>query len=129
MTPEQQGLPLKARDSLEAARLLHSHGQHGFAAARAYYTMFYLAETFLLGEGLAFSSHAAVHAAFGRHFAKTGRVPSEFHRYLSRGMVTRHTADYAIQPVSEEEAAEQIARAEKFLAAAEQLLVVAEPEP
>jgi len=62
LTPEQQALVQKARDSLKAARLLHANGQHGFAASRAYYTMFYLAEALLLREGLAFSKHGAVHA-------------------------------------------------------------------
>jgi len=122
MTTEQQALLGKARQSLAAARLLQADGQHGFAAARAYYTMFYLAEVFLLGEGLTFSSHAAVQGAFGERFARTGRVPREFHRYLVRGMEVRHQADYDTVPVSEEEAAEQIARAEKFLALAQKML-------
>jgi hypothetical protein len=36
--------------------------------------MFYLAEAFLDGEGLAFSSHSAVIGEFGRIFAKSGRM-------------------------------------------------------
>lgn len=122
MTSEQQALVEKAKESLAAARLLHANRQYGFAAARAYYTMFYLAEAFLLGEGLTFSKHSAVHAAFGQRFAKTGRVPAEFHRYLQRGQETRHQADYGTAPVSESESAEQIARAEKFLALAQKML-------
>jgi uncharacterized protein (UPF0332 family) len=82
MMPEQQGLLLQARKSLAAAKLLHKEGYHSFAASRAYYTMFYVAEAFLLGKGLAFSKHSDVHAAFGEHFVKTGAVPSEFHQYL-----------------------------------------------
>ena len=42
--------------------------------------MFYVAEAFLLNEGLTFSSHAAVISAFGRDFARTGRALLEFHR-------------------------------------------------
>jgi uncharacterized protein (UPF0332 family) len=96
VTEQQRALVDKASDSLQAARLLHEHGQHSFAASRAYYAMFYLAEAVLLGEGKAFSKHAAVHAAFGERYAKTGLLPSELHRYLIEGM-------------------EQIARAEEFL--------------
>ena len=55
-------------------------------------TMLYITEAFLLGQGLAFSRHSAVHAAFGEHFVKTGVVPSEFHRYLIRGMEVRHAS-------------------------------------
>jgi len=119
----------KAKQSLDAARLLHAHGQHGFAAARAYYTMFYLAEAFLLAEGMAFSKHTAVHAAFGERFAKRGVVPTEFHRYLIRGLEVRHLGDYATSPFSEAEAAEQIGRADKFLRLAEEVLGASEDEP
>jgi len=56
--------------------------------------MFYVAEAFLLGKGLAFSKHSVVPTAFGEHFAKTGIVPQEFHRYLLRGMEVRHAGDY-----------------------------------
>ena len=115
MTPEQEGLVEKAQQSLEAARLLHTNSQHAFAAARAYYAMFYLAEAMLLGEGLSFSRHAGVVAAFGQHFAKTGRAPAELHSYLIRGLEVRHLADYSTMPVSAAEATEQIQRADEFL--------------
>ena len=94
MMPEQADLLRQAHDSLAAAKILDAEGYHGFAASRAYYTMFYITEVFLLGQGLAFSRHSAVHAAFGEHFVKTGVVPPEFHRYLIRGMEVRHAGDY-----------------------------------
>ena len=122
MTPEQQALIEKARQSLEAARLLHANGQPSFAAARAYYAMFYAAEALLLGESQAFSKHSAVIAAFGERFAKTGRVPVELHRYLIRALEVRQVADYSTTAVSEQEATEQIARAEEFLRLADSLL-------
>ena len=71
---EQGDLLSQARESIAAARLLRNSGFHGYAASRAYYAMFYVAEAFLLGRGLSFSRHAAVHAAFGEHFAKPGLV-------------------------------------------------------
>jgi uncharacterized protein (UPF0332 family) len=70
MTDEQRELLLKAQQSLEAARLLLSNNFPDYAASRAYYAMFYIAETFLEGEGFSFSKHSAVIAAFGREFAK-----------------------------------------------------------
>ena len=60
MIPEQIALLTKVGESLRAARLLATNELLDFAASRAYYTMFYVAEAFLLGEGLTFSSHAAV---------------------------------------------------------------------
>ena len=71
---------------MSAAQLLQAEGYAGFVVSRAYYAMFYITEGFLLGKGLAFSKHSGVQAAFGTHFAKTGVVPPEFHRYLIRSM-------------------------------------------
>ena len=123
MTPEQRDLLDYASESLAAARELQQSGHPGFAASRAYYTMFYIAEALLLGQGLAFSKHGAVHAAFGQHFAKTGIAPVEFHRYLLGGFEVRLTGDYGRpKRVSREQAAEQIDRAEQFIQLAERLI-------
>lgn len=123
MTPEQISLLRKAHESLRAARLLAANELPDFAASRAYYTMFYIAEAFLLGEGLAFSSHAAVISAFGREFARTRRIPVEFHRYLIDAQDKRNRGDYGIDSaITEAQAAEQITHAEGFLELAERLL-------
>lgn len=71
MTDEQRELLLKAQQSLAAAKLLLANHYPDYAASRAYYTMFYIVEAFLEGEGLSFSKHSAVIAAFGREFAKS----------------------------------------------------------
>ena len=123
MTPEQKNLIEQANESLSAAKLLYREGYYGFAAAKAYYTMFYIAEAFLLGKDLAFSKHSGVHAAFGEHFSKTGIVPPEFHRYLIRGMEIRHIGDYSMgKNISPEESAEQISNAEQFIKLAEKII-------
>jgi uncharacterized protein (UPF0332 family) len=123
MTPSQEKLRGAARESLSAARLLHREGHHGFAASRAYYAMFYVAEAVLLGKGLAFSKHSAVHAAFGEHFVRTGLLPSRLHRALIHGMELRLTGDYDYtEEVSPEDAAEQIAEAEFFMDVAGKIL-------
>ena len=82
MTSEQEALLRKAHSSLAAARLLADQQYYDFSISRAYYVIFYVAQAFLAGDGLSFSKHSAVIAAFGQHFAKTGRVPLEYHRYL-----------------------------------------------
>ena len=129
MTPQQAALVNKAQRSLRAARLLQEKGFHGYAASRAYYTMFYVAEAFLQAEGLTFSKHSAVIAAFGQHFARPGRVPAEFHRHLIDAEDLRKVADYHTPlHVSEHDAEEQIAWAEKFLELAERLIGPLPPE-
>ncbi len=123
MTPEQEALLIKAQDSVRAASLLADAGLYDFAVSRSYYAMFYVAEAFLLGAGLAFSRHAGVIAAFGERFAKTGHVPVEFHRYLIEGQDKRNVGDYQIGPgLTAEQATEQIARAEQFLSLARRQL-------
>ena len=123
MKPEQIALFRKAAESLRAAELLATNVLFDFAASRAYYTMFYVAEAFLLNEGLTFSSHAAVISAFGRDFARTGRVPVEFHRYLIDAQDLRNQGDYDIDSaITEAEANQLIAQAEQFLELAERLL-------
>lgn len=104
-----------AGDSLDAAELLFSEDFAAYAASRAYYAMFYLAEAFLSTRGLAFSKHSSVISAFGREFAKSGIVPTHFHRYLIRAGEIRLLADYRGAPISGEEAQIQIDRGREFL--------------
>ena len=123
MSPEQRVLLERARDSLAAAKSLDGLGYHGFAASRAYYAMFYLAEAFLIGKGLAFSKHSAVHAAFGQHFVKTGLVEPEYASHLAAAMETRHVGDYGQQQkVRPEESRTTIDRAELFIELANRLI-------
>ncbi len=121
MTPEQKALLEKAQDSLGAAELLAKNEYYDFAVSRAYYCMFYLAEAFLLGEGSAFSKHSSVIAAFGQLFAKPGRVPFQFHRYLIEAADSRILGDYDSGSGLSKEAVElQISRAKEFLALAKE---------
>lgn len=123
MNAEQAALLRKASASLQAARLLADQNYPEFSVSRAYYAMFYVAQALLLGEGLSFSKHSAVIAAFGKEFAKPGRVPAEFHRYLIEGQTSRAAGDYeAVSGFTKEEAFNQMRRAERFLELAEELL-------
>lgn len=123
MTKDQQELLQEARDSIDAAKLLLKGGFCGYAASRAYYAMFYIAEAFLEGEGLSFSKHSAVISAFGKEFARDGKSPHHFHRYLIEAQALRHSGDYGVRnAVEPDQAQEQIARAEEFLYFAEHTL-------
>ena len=129
MTEDQLDLLTDARDSLAAARLLLQSGFPGYAASRAYYAMFYVAEAFLESKGLAFSKHSAVIAAFGQHFAKTGQVPTEHHTFLIEAQEMRHKGDYGgTGSVEADQAAKQIERAEQFLSVAEKQIGSIPPE-
>lgn len=94
MTDAQRQLLEEAASSLAAAEILFSTGYPGYAASRAYYSMFYVAQAFLLAEGLSFSKHAGVIAGFGKHIALAGKVPIETHRWLIEAQELRQAGDY-----------------------------------
>jgi uncharacterized protein (UPF0332 family) len=117
----------RAEESLSAAELLLEEDFAGFAASRAYYAMFYLAEAFLSTRGLASSKHSGVVGMFGHEFAKSGIVPAHFHRYLIRAGELRLLADYHSRPISDEEAQIQIDRGREFLEFARQYFAGRQP--
>jgi len=94
MNQEQIKLLDKAAKSLEVAIQINESGYPEFSASRSYYSMFYIAEAFLLKEGLSFSKHSAVIGAFGREFASKQRIPVEYHRYLIEAEALRLQGDY-----------------------------------
>jgi uncharacterized protein (UPF0332 family) len=109
----------KAQESLDAARLLANEGYTDFAASRAYYAMFYVAEALLLSKELSFSSHAAVIANFGKVFSKTGELDQKFHKYLIALQDLRSQGDYGYSPsVSENDVQKALYWASEFIAAA-----------
>ena len=115
MTSAQLNLLAKARQSLSAAKLMLDGEYPDYAASRAYYTMFYIAEAFLEDKGLSFSKSGVI-SAFDRKFTRTGRVPVKFHQYLIRAQELRNAGDYGeLDAVTNDQAAESIAQAEEFL--------------
>jgi uncharacterized protein len=123
MTTGQEELIRKAQDSLRAAKLLNENDLIDFSASRAYYAMFYVARAFLLGQGLEFSKHGSLIAAFGLHFVKTGLIPARYHQNLIKGYNKRVIGDYMTNStLTKTEVATMITQAEEFLALAEQIL-------
>lgn len=125
MSSEVQTLIAKAKESRAASKLLTTNGLHDFAASRAYYTMFDIAEAFLWNQGLSFSSHAAVVSAFGREIAKPGIVPVQFHRYLLDAQDKRTQADDKIDAGAKLTAGEVqllIDQSEQFIQLAEAMV-------
>lgn len=125
MMKEQKALIKKAKESLKASELLAENKLYNFAGARAYYTMFYIAEAFLLTKGLSFSSHSAVISAFGKEVAKTGILPIKFHRYLINAQDKRTQGDYNIDEennLTETDVNNMIKQSRLFIQAAEEKL-------
>jgi uncharacterized protein (UPF0332 family) len=119
MSEEIAGLLSKAERSIVAASTLLQTGDTDFAASRAYYAMFYTAEALLLSRSLIFGKHTGVHAAFGKHFAKSAELDPKFHRWLLEAFTARIAGDYGVDVVLEaKEVEETIRRASAFLQAA-----------
>jgi uncharacterized protein (UPF0332 family) len=124
MTTDQQTLLRKAEENIGAAGMLTDQGYYDIAISRLYYAMFYCAEAVLLCDNLTFSKHSAVIAAFGQHFAKTGRLPQELHRSLIEAQDMRNLSDYDVMAVLNQDAAEaQLAKARVFLKAVSEFLL------
>lgn len=95
-----------------------------FAVGRAYYAMFYAASALLADHGLRATRHSGVHALFGEHFIKTGRIDPKFHRFLLDAFDRRLHADYSFEAaIAETEALTTIDQAREFLACIEDLLL------
>lgn len=107
----------KALECLEDARWALQGSRAASAVNRAYYAMFHAAEAALLAQlGLEFSSHGAVQAAFGKHFARSNRVPRRLHQLFVLAFEARQEADYELAAkVSLEEARERVSEAEEFV--------------
>lgn len=113
----------KAKESLAVAQELLQNGHEDFAASRAYYAMFYVAEALLLSIGQSYSKHSMVIAAFGREFAKSGRLDPKFHRWLIDAQDLRNIGDYEVHThVPRDKAQTVCAWAQEFIQSAEVLL-------
>lgn len=83
----------------------------------------YIASALLAENDLRSGKHSGVHALFGEHFAKSGRVNSKFHRFLLDAFDRRIQADYGFDAlISREEVAIMLDQAREFLAEAERIL-------
>jgi len=112
-----------AEESLNAAELLRQNDYIGFAASRAYYGCFYVAEALLLSLGLEFSSHGQVVAQYGYHFSRTGLLDPVYHRLLAAAFDLRQLGDYETDREIETAVVEKLLEDSRaFLAAATRYL-------
>ncbi len=85
--------------------------------------MFYVTEALLAATGQSYSSHSAVISAFGREFAKPGRLDAKFHRWLIDAEDVRSIGDYGVEVTVSEKQAELVCEwAHEFIRAAEEYL-------
>lgn len=113
----------KALDAIEVAEAVLDLGKPDFAAGRAYYAMFYIAEALLYEKGLEFHTHGQVIGAYGKTFAKTKELDPKFHGRLRAGFDARISGDYDIDSnITNQLVADMINQAREFLDAAQKYL-------
>lgn len=113
----------KAEQYIQSAQLLANSGDFDSAISRLYYAMFYIAELLLDRLGFTFSSHHAVIAAYGLHFAKTQALHPRFHRVLIDAFEKRQLGDYTVDSgLTQEDVDSLLIDATEFLTAARQWL-------
>jgi uncharacterized protein (UPF0332 family) len=77
----------------EMEHLLKNNFYFG-AANRGYYAIFHAISALLLHDKQEFQKHHAVISYFGKHYAKTGKAPKEFHQAFKKAFDIRQIADY-----------------------------------
>ena len=114
-----------AHERLKDAEAALSAGRYAATADRTYYVMFEAASAMLASLGLEFDSHYGLKNKFGELLVKAGKVDRKFADNLSRAFELREDAVYALDSRAEiprDVAEEQLRKARKFLAMAEQFL-------
>lgn len=106
----------KAKRSLAAATVLFERDDYDFAASRAYYAMFYMAEAALIERRKTYSKHAGVISGFYQEFVATKLIEQKFHQMLHQAFEDRTQGDYTfMDPFPKKEADELLTHAEHFL--------------
>jgi uncharacterized protein (UPF0332 family) len=119
-----EGLIAKAHEKLAVAQTLLAETEfYDDVASRAYYAAFHAAQALLKSEGLEAHTHQGVASLFGLHFAKAGRIPGKFGRYLNNLKDDRESGDYDLYSGIDRAAAQTAVReAQEFLEEAERYL-------
>jgi uncharacterized protein (UPF0332 family) len=113
----------KACEALQEAK--DTQEQHpNVSVARAYYSMFYAAQSALVANGIAgLRRHEGVNSNFGEHFVKSGKFPKEVARLMGDAENARYKADYSPEiKFTPQNAKKYIDNAEKFVDSVKKML-------
>lgn len=88
------GYKARAKEEIEASKLLAGSHIHAGAVSRAYYACFYAISYLLLQEGVETRTHKQLAIEFRKRFIKTGKLEKKFSRTLDRLFNARMISDY-----------------------------------
>jgi len=113
----------RSRQHLKSARDLLRNDDYADSISRSYYAIFQSARALLAIDGLDSRKHSGVVSLFNRHFIKSGKLDKHWAVVLKDARRSREMADYTeIAEFSPQDAEEQIADAEAFVRAVENLI-------
>jgi uncharacterized protein (UPF0332 family) len=107
----------RAGSALSASKALVVEELFDDAISRSYYAMFYAAKALLVQDGVIVGSkHSAIVAAFGREYAKAGKIDPRYHQMLIADFEWRQKADYDVFWHADRETAQgRVADAQEFV--------------
>lgn len=109
-----------AKSELQSARILYDASQLKGANNRAYYAIFHAVSAIHALDGNAYKRHKDALANFNKKYVKTEIFSRSLGRRIAEAEEIRHASDYDdFYIATKEEAAEQIATAEEFIAVVE----------
>lgn len=106
----------KAKDDLEASRLLFENNKLTQSINRSYYSIFHATRALLALDKFDSRKHTGVIAYFNKNFIKTGKIEKEYSKMLMDAQDFRNDSDYDdFFVVSREEAEKQLNDAVNFI--------------
>lgn len=103
-------LLIRSRENLLEMKLLLERNLYLGTVNRGYYAIFHAISALILFlEGKEFSSHTALISYFGKYYAKTEKIPKNYHKIFLDAFNIRQRADYDYDAIVSKEQADEIA--------------------
>lgn len=120
--PDKDGIALakyridKAKDCLNASKLLLEDALYADSANRSYYAIFHSINALFALKGIGFRKHSGVIANFNLEYIKTGMIEIEYAKIAKEAFSVRTQSDYSdFYVVSKHEVVQQYDNAVKFV--------------
>ena len=106
----------KAKDCLNASKLLLDDGLYADSANRSYYAIFHSMNALFALRGVGFKKHLGVLSNFNLDYIKSGLIEIEYAKIAKEAFSVRTQSDYSdFYIISKQEVAEQHGNAVKFV--------------
>ena len=112
-----------AKQDLNTAKLLYELKEFRSSVNRSYYAIFHAMRSVLALDGLDSSKHSGIIAIFNQNYVRMGSFESGISKVIASAYRLRERADYQdFYIVTEQEASEQIEKAETIIGMVEKYL-------